>query len=118
MKQILLLVSIIFISFSVFAQKGDETCPSCLNGNAATQQDSKKVELSVFPNPMIDFFGINNDEVVGGVVIFNTVGRKIKSFEGQKSEHYNVADLPAGIYLVQILNKSNKIVQTQRIRKV
>ena len=122
MKQVLLFIVFSMVVSVALAQKGDDgqagNCPGgCGGGTYAPPQEGKRSEISVYPNPAVDYFALNNDENVGSIVVFNTVGRKLRSFDAQKGEHYSVADLPAGVYLVQILNKSSKVIQTQRIKK-
>ncbi len=74
--------------------------------------------ISIYPNPVTHFISIDNDEDVKSITIFNLVGRKLKTFkEIQKNEHYDVSTLPKGMYLVQVISYSNKIITTQRISK-
>ena len=44
--------------------------------------------------------------------------REMKSFDvAEGGEKYYVADLPKGMYLIQLLGKSSKIIKTQRLSK-
>ncbi len=76
------------------------------------------VKISIYPNPATNFISINKDENVRDIAIFNLVGRKLKTFQNvEKDEHYDVSDLPMGMYLVQVIDDKKKIVTTQRISK-
>lgn len=109
MKQTLLLVLLAFFSFVAVAQINGEG-----NGNLFPQP----VKVSVYPNPATNYISINKDDNVKEIAIFSLVGRKLKTFEGvKKDEQYDVSDLPNGMYLVQVIDKSNKIITTQRVSK-
>lgn len=85
---------------------------------SAQQTNPSKLELSVFPNPAIDNISVHdNSETVAEVDVFNLVGKKVKSFEHVKGEYHYVGDLPKGVYLVQMLDKSKRILTTQKIDK-
>ncbi len=109
MKQTLLLILSVFFSIAVVAQ---------INNDAIGNSDPLMIKISVYPNPATNYISINKDENVKEINVFNLVGRKLKTFEGvEKDEQYDVSDLPNGMYLVQIVNTSNKIITTQRVSK-
>jgi hypothetical protein len=84
----------------------------------AQQSNTTKPELSVFPNPAIDNISVHdNSEVVTQVLVFNLVGKKVKTFEHLKGEYHYVGDLPKGVYLVQMIDKGKRILTTQKIDK-
>lgn len=79
---------------------------------------SASVKVSIYPNPATNFISINKDENVSDIAIFNLVGRKLKTFQNvEKDEHYDVSDLPVGMYLIQVIDNNKKILTTQRISK-
>ncbi len=91
-----------------------------LGGMALQAQQSSPVkpELSVFPNPAIDNISVHdNNDLVAQIIVFNLVGKKVKTFEHLKGEYHYVGDLPKGVYLVQMLDKSKRILTTQKIDK-
>ena len=76
------------------------------------------MKISIYPNPATNYISVNKDENLKEIAIFNLVGRKLKTFEEiEKDEHYDVSDLPNGMYLVQVIDNNKKIVTTQRISK-
>lgn len=106
MKQTLLVIFLAFSSFALFGQSNSEVA-----GNTP-------VKISIYPNPATNFISINKDENVREIAIFNLVGKKLKTFqEVEKDEHYDVSDLPNGMYLIQVIDDNKKIVTTQRISK-
>ncbi len=98
----LLLPFFIFLVFSVAAQA----------------QITTKADLSVYPNPTTEYISVNdNNDAVGFIAIFNLVGKKVKEFDFIKGESLFVADLPKGMYLVQIQNRSRQVLKTQKVDK-
>jgi len=89
-----------------------------LVGAALQAQSNSKPDLSVFPNPATEYISVkDNNDAVGFVSVFNLVGKKVKEFEFVKNEQYYVADLPKGMYLVQILDRSKRNLTTQKLEK-
>lgn len=109
MKQTLLLILLAFSSIIAIAQ---------LSADGSGEAFPQPVKISIYPNPATNYISINKDENVKQITIFNLVGRKLKTFEDvEKDEQYDVSDLPNGMYLIQVIDKSNKIITTQRISK-
>ncbi len=75
--------------------------------------------LSVYPNPTIDFITLTNDENVKSIELYSLLGRKIRSFEVDRTgERYDVSDLPNGVYFMNIIGKNgNKPLLTLRLTK-
>lgn len=78
-----------------------------------------KVDLQIFPNPFDSHISLGENAVglVGKILIFNLVGRQMKSFDFVDGEKYYVGDLPKGMYLIQLLGEKGKILRTKRISK-
>jgi len=84
----------------------------------AQQPVSHKPDLSVYPNPVIEQFTIqDNSDVVSDVAVFNLIGKKVKSFEHSKGAFHYVGDLPKGVYLVQLIDKNSRVLLTQKMDK-
>ncbi len=103
---------VILLSVCAFAQSGNEASASL---SSYTKDDFK---VSIYPNPASDFINIQDkDDVVGNVLVYNLAGRKIKSFSVDGNQLLNIMDLPKGMYLVQFLDKKEKLLTTQRLSK-
>jgi hypothetical protein len=86
-------------------------------GNAAID-GPQPTKVTVYPNPATNYISIDNSDNVKEITIINLVGRKLKTFENvQKDERYDVSELPNGMYLVQIVDNSNKVITTVRVSK-
>jgi hypothetical protein len=84
----------------------------------AQQSGAHKPDLSVYPNPVIEQFTIkDNADVVNNIAVFNLIGKKVKTFEHAKGDFHYVGDLPKGVYLVQLTDKNNRVLLTQKMDK-
>ena len=105
MKQALLL-----FFFLLFAAK------AAFSQSAFKGQD--RPSLAIYPNPAVEYIAVNDDDgLVNQIVIFNLVGKKVRSFTATPNERFIVGDLPKGMYLVQLLDTDNKIINTQKVSK-
>ena len=107
-KNLLFILLTFFLASVAFAQNNTEE---------PTAKLTSKKNISVFPNPATNFIGLSETEDVKQLIVFNVVGRKMKSFMVSEGEKYNISELPKGMYLIQILDYDNKIITTQRLSK-
>lgn len=76
------------------------------------------VGIRVYPNPTTDYFMLaDNTDVVDKVVIYNIIGRQMKSYKAIDNFKYTVNDLPEGIYIIRLLNNNGNTVKTIRLNK-
>ncbi|MEN0047731.1 MAG: T9SS type A sorting domain-containing protein [Bacteroidota bacterium] len=71
----------------------------------------------IFPNPSDNFLNLSNMDDVDRLVVYNMVGRAVKTFEVEEGTRYEVGNLPDGIYLVGLFDKKGNILKTVRISK-
>ncbi len=80
---------------------------------------SKPKTLRIYPNPAIDNFFVESpaNTKVGKVEVFNTLGRRLKTFSQPPNdrEGYDIEDLPEGIYLISIYDAAGKKLSTFRL---
>lgn len=89
-----------------------------LAGLVVNAQNSSRPELTVYPNPTLDYFSVNdNSEQVSRILVFSLSGKQVKSFDCVKGEQYYVADLPKGFYLAQLMDHNQKVLTTQKLNK-
>lgn len=101
-----------FISFFTLTLQGQT-----LTAKSIPAKSSIKKELKVFPNPATNFIQIKESTKIGAIIIYNLIGRKIKEFTPTKDKTYQITDLPKGMYLIQLLDFSGKVLSTQRLSK-
>ena len=116
MKQTLL--SVIFSLFAVVAFSHNGQPDSGVSAFPPASHFAEQNPISIYPNPATNFISIDNDENVKQIAVFNLVGRRLLTFEEvEAGTRYDVSSLPSGMYLVRIIDQSNKIMTTQRISK-
>ena len=112
MKKNLLLLFLLFCGSILMAQNSNNQQLALLD-----KTTKSKGELKIFPNPATNFISVSENDQVKQILVFNLVGRKMKTFKAIKGEKHFVGDLPKGIYLIQLLGDKNKILRTQRVSK-
>jgi hypothetical protein len=94
------------------------------NNNLSTEENGTEAttEVSVFPNPTIDYvtikiLGSQVENIQGSYRLYDLQGRLLKQEAAIQSEtQLNITDLRAAIYLLQVYN-DNEILKTFKIVK-
>lgn len=73
--------------------------------------------LRIFPNPVNTAFEIGASDRVSSVRVLNMVGREVRKFDFASGSQYDIADLPQGMYLVQLRDGQDEVIHTQRVKK-
>lgn len=85
----------------------------CRMGEFYTTKD-----VVVYPNPFSNIinFDVSDDVVPHTVNVYNLLGKVVvnRGF----SPEMDLNQLPSGLYLIEILDESNKVIQRQRIEKI
>jgi hypothetical protein len=111
MKKILLFIVLGFTGYVVNAQ-------TSYNSASSFSSNIEGVKITIYPNPATDYIQIQDkDNVVSTMILYNLAGRRIKSFTPEAGSTLDVSELPKGMYLMQFLDKKNKLVSTQRLSK-
>ncbi len=78
--------------------------PVSINDNS-----SKQSEVSVFPNPVQDYFTIGSPEGITKYTLYNLSGDQIRSEEVSNSTSLksDISFLPSGIYILQVTTQTN-----------
>ncbi len=87
-----------------------QTAPKPVGANHA-------VKVQVFPNPTTSFFNIEGGDQIATIYLYNLIGKRMKTFYPKKETDFLVDDLSNGLYLVQMIDGSGKIVATSRLTK-
>lgn len=89
--------------------------------NLTDAEDTAKLaelgnRVKVYPNPVHDRFFLTNAPNLGRIDLYNTLGRKIRTYEHpQPGDSFLAGDLPQGVYLLHLVDKSGKVVHTLRL---
>lgn len=75
--------------------------------------------LRVFPNPMTDYFQLEGNDAndVQQLVVYNLIGRQVRSFDATVANQFDMSGLPGGIYLLGMVGDEGDIVKTVRISR-
>jgi len=74
-------------------------------------------DLRIFPNPVTTSFEIGYSDRVSTVRVINMVGREVRQYDFTVNENYDIAELPRGMYLVQLRDGKDEVIHTQRVKK-
>ncbi len=73
--------------------------------------------IRIYPNPATEYIALSDTEGIDQIVMYNMIGRVVRTFDVQPNRSYYVADLPEGLYLVSLVNKEQGVLRTVRLRK-
>ncbi len=110
MKQTVLLLFFTLFTLTAFSQ-------TSFNDRLKVDFQSEKIDIQVYPNPVVDNLKVSHHDDIEKVQIFNLVGKTVKTYDYLKGRNYYVGDLPKGIYLVQFSDRKSKSIVTKRISK-
>lgn len=74
-------------------------------------------QVRIFPNPSTDYFALTSSQGVSKIMLYNVVGRTVRTFEAAEGKKYYIADLPDGMYLAGLIGYDGKVLRTLRISK-
>jgi len=114
-KRIIIAFIIIFSGLTIsFGQ--DQTFGDDAQAQSFPQRGDKS-DVMLYPNPATDFFVIKNDKNVASVVIYNIIGKAIKTNQHNKGNVYSVEDLQKGFYIVRLFDHKNQVLKVLRLNR-
>jgi len=93
----------------VFAQQADKT--------ESFAADIEAYELRVYPNPTTDSFQVVDNILVDEIVVYNIIGRKVRTFTHESNKKYSLGDMPDGMYFISLISETDGVLKTLRISK-
>ena len=83
----------------------------------ATKEDAIE-NLNVFPNPVNDYFTLENpSKIASQIVIYDVLGKKVKTFDAIHETNFYVGDIQTGRYFARIFDESGKALKVVRLVK-
>ena len=73
--------------------------------------------IQLYPNPASDYIQLKNGQDIDQLVLFNAIGKQVRTFNTTSNGVYNVADLPNGMYMVSMIDEDDGVVKTVRLMK-
>jgi len=77
---------------------------------------TNKPNIKIYPNPTSQYISLTDATDVNRLMVYNIVGRPVKTFWANTNNQYDVANLPIGIYLVRLMDKYDHTIKTIRLR--
>lgn len=87
---------------------------TCLSG---TQPLTDMHQTVIYPNPVSNNFQLISEIDAYQLDLLGLTGEPLKSWTVQKGLQYDVQDLPAGLYFVQLRDRSGQVMSTRRLVK-
>ena len=84
-------------------------------GQVTSTDDLAIAPIELYPNPATNYFQVDNGQKVNSVEIFNLLGVKVA--ESTNTQNVDVSSLKAGLYFVRLLDRTEKVITTQRLQK-
>ena len=81
------------------------------------QLTAQSEDIRVFPNPVVESFEIGHSERIASIRVVNMVGREVRAFDYAPQSAYAIGDLPQGMYLIQLRDREERVIHTQRVKK-
>lgn len=81
------------------------------------QVGADRASLRLFPNPSTNYIELPYNNLVDQIDIYNTIGRKVITFQAENGLRYDISSLPTGLYLVSLVNSQGTVVKTLRFFK-
>ena len=110
-------------SYGVLFKNGEaiEIDPDCttiyalaVSSETNALQETEKSPMVVFPNPVKDMVSIEGRDVAE-IQVYNILGVKVKSFTN--TNRFNVEGLPAGFYLLRIIDKEGNTFSERIVKE-
>jgi len=92
----------ILATSSIFSRvNADEDC----NEIVSTADAAEIASLNLYPNPTNDFFMLTTTDLVSTVLLRNTLGQELKSYNYDIDGQYDVSNMSSGFYFIQMLDE-------------
>lgn len=75
-----------------------------------------KNQLSIYPNPTVDYISIKNGQNIEKILVYNFSGQLVSQFNN-KSENLYLGNLSSGSYFIKIIDKNNRTINRKLIKK-
>ncbi len=98
----------------IYVQSGSGT-----SNIGSIEQNNDGPAIDIFPNPAKTQLSIkSNNHITLRYELINMTGKKVLSGKKETGEIINIENLPEGIYFLQLFDKNNKIVTSEKIIKL
>ncbi len=85
-------------------------------GVVTSTTNISRPNIKIYPNPTAQYISITDATDVDKLIVYNIVGRPVKTFKATYENQYNVGHLPIGMYLVRVVNAKEQTLKTIRLK--
>ncbi len=103
--------------FEVGNETNTVTGKFIFSSTTKTKDVKSESNITIYPNPAIDYFMISDNPTVDKIVVYNIIGRQMRSFKAVEGTKYYINDFPEGIYIIRLLNANGGTLKTTRFSK-
>lgn len=86
-------------------------------GNLSSSVTVSKPRFTIYPNPASEYFEVTGGDKVDHIILYNMVGRVVRSFQAYDKRRYFINELPDGLYLVSFVSLDKGVLRTSRLSK-
>ena len=79
--------------------------------------EREKANLRAYPNPTPNYISVSNNNFVKNIWVSNILGKRVRTFQVNPSNNYDLSTVPDGIYLVSMVDENSTVLKTVRISK-
>lgn len=73
--------------------------------------------LGIYPNPSSGFFQLSAAGAIKQLKMYDLLGQQVRQFEVTPNQHYDIENLPNGIYWVQLMGRKREVIKTIKFLK-
>ncbi len=72
--------------------------------STSIEQNKEEIEISAYPNPVVDQLSVASNEPLGKLVVYDILGKKVEQLNGngETSLRCNLSALPKGVYVLTV----------------
>jgi hypothetical protein len=109
-------------TFKLFTQKnmGGEilSVPFVISTLPVSVKDVSVSAIKIFPNPASDYFQVGNGNQVDRIIIYNLIGKEVKSLFHYNNAQHEIDELKAGMYVVKMFDSKGKHIKSLKLNKI
>jgi len=77
--------------------------------------DAEAVEISIYPNPVVDYVNVETTEQGASLQVYDMHGKLLLENDLDASSRVNTQDLLSGAYIFRVTNANGEFIKTQKI---
>ncbi len=109
------------VTLKLFTAKNQQgeilSVPMTMSTNSSSVKDINPSQIKIFPNPANDYFQIGNGQNVDRIVIYNLIGKEVKSLFHYNNAHHEINDLKSGMYVVKMFDDKGRVIKSIKLSK-